>query len=80
MLFSSQTILAMKLNIIGITGKLGFSTPFYLVVAAEDIHQDQHVETLPKISIYLSSEENIFLFERAHQIDTPKEAVGLVLE
>ena len=28
----------------------------------------------------LTTEQNIFLFEIAHQVDIPKEAVGLVLE
>lgn len=57
------------------------STPFYLEVAAEVIYQDQHVAILPKINIYLPSEQNIFLiFEIAHQIYIPKEAVGLVIE
>ena len=63
-----------------ITGRSLISTPFYLGVAAEDIYQDQHVEILPKISIYRPSEQNIFLFEIAHQVDILKEAVGLVLE
>ena len=56
------------------------STPFYLGVAAEDIYQDQHVEILPKINIYLPSEQDIFLFETAHQDDIPKKAVELSLE
>ena len=54
------------------------STPFYLGVAAEEIYQDQNIEILPKINIYIPSEQNIFLFERAHQVDMPKEVVGLV--
>lgn len=80
MLFSSQTVLAIKPSIAGITRRSLISTPFYLGVAAEDIYQDQHVEILPKINIYLPSEQNIFLFEIAHQVDIHKEAVGLVLE
>ena len=32
------------------------------------------------IHIYLHSKQNIYLFERARQVDLPKEAVGLVLE
>ena len=30
--------------------------------------------------MYLPSAQNIYLFERVHQVDLPKEAVGLVLE
>ena len=56
------------------------STPFYLGVAAEDIYQDQHVEILPEINIYLPSEQDIFLFEIVHQDDIPKKAVVLSLE
>ena len=55
-------------------------TPFYLGVAAEDIYQDKHIEILPKINIYLLSEQDIFLSEIAHQDDIPKKAVGLSLE
>ena len=79
-LFSSQTVLAIKPSIAGIAGRSLISTPFYLGVAAKDIYQDQHVEILPKINIYLPSEQNTFLFEIAHQVDIHKEAVGLVLE
>ena len=64
----------------GIAGRSVISTPFYLGVAAEDVCQDQQSEILPKINIYLPSEQNIFLFEKAHHVDMPKEAVGLVLE
>ena len=53
---------------------------FCLGVAAENIHQDQHMSHLPNIHVYLPSKKNIFVFERSHQVDLPKEAVGLVLE
>ena len=56
------------------------STPFYREVAAEEICEDQHVEILAKINIYMLSEQNIFVFEIALQVDIPKEVVGLVLE
>ena len=74
MLLSSQTVLAIKPSIAGITGRSVISTPFYLGVAAEDIYHDQHVEILSKINIYLPS------LEIAHQVDIPEEIVGLVLE
>ena len=80
LLFSTRTVLAVKPNIAGITQRSVVSTPFCLGVAAEDIQQDQHTSHLPNIYMYLPSEKNIFLFERAHQVDLPKEAVGLVLE
>jgi len=56
------------------------STPFCLGVAAGDIHQDQHESLAKHPYIYLPSKQNIYLFERARQVDLPKEAVGLVLE
>lgn len=80
LLFSTRTVLAVKPNIAGITQRSVVSTPFCLGVAAEDIQQDQHTSHLPNIYMYLPSKKNIFLFERAHQVDLPKEAVGLVLE
>ena len=60
--------------------KITGDSTFYLGVSADDIYQDQHVEHLPKINIYLPSEQNIFLFEIAHQVDLPEEAVRLVLD
>ena len=56
------------------------STSFCLGVAAENIHQDQHMSHLPNIHVYLPTKKNIFVFERSHQVDLPREAVGLVLE
>ena len=73
-------VLAIKPNIAGIIQRSVVSTSFCLGVVAEDIHQDQHMSHLPNIHMYLPSEQNIYLFERAHQVDLPKEAVGLVLE
>ena len=82
MLFSTQTILAIiKPSLVGIAERsVTSSTPFYLGVAAQDIHQDQHRSHMPKINIFIPSEQNIFLFERKDQVDLPKEAVGLVLD
>ena len=81
MLFSTQTILAIKPSLVGIAERsITSSTPFYLGVAAQDIHRDQHRSHLPKINIFIPSEQNIFLFERKDQVDLPKEAVGLVLD
>ena len=80
MLFSSQTVLVIKPSIASITGRSVISTPFYLEIAAEEICKDQHVEILAKINIYIPSEQNIFVFEIALQVDIPKEVVGLVLE
>ena len=80
LLFSSQTVLAIKPGLVGLTERTLISTPFYLGVAAEDIYQDQHRAYLPKINIFYPSEQNIYLFERNDQVDLPKEAVGLVLD
>ena len=80
LLFSSRTVLAIKPNIPGITQRSVMSTPFCLGVVAEDIHQDQHMSHLLNIHMYLPSEQNIYLSERAHQVDLAKKAVGLVLE
>ena len=80
LLFSSQTVLAIKPGLVGLTERTLISTPFYLGVAAENIYQDQHRAYLPKINIFYPSEQNIYLFERNDQVDLPKEAVGLVLD
>lgn len=67
--FSSQSVLAIKPGLAGITERSITSTPFYLGVVAEDIYQDQHIAYLPKINIFLPSKQNIFLFERTGQVD-----------